>query len=384
MKNQKTIDTVYVSTGQLFMDFMNYLQSDEYKEYIEKRPFEIISEGCFFTTKDNSIPYENRNAYEKDRYWVRVNESRIITHVLDRAFKRVNSKGSLDEKFDFPVKDEEAALNSALKIAEFYDLVIQTIFRNNPHLLALTHKIIETFVLIEYREEISDDKDLGEVRMPELDDALNRAFVDKQENAKLYEEMRRNTNRCTNFKLYNKILQLNIYFKLNIVNHMPKATRFTNGQMMDQSLNGALISARECQEAFDEMDKITYLRSVLEYIKQFKDLTVLSLHCRYYSTHKFHVLSGYIMEIEKMSNKLIKIFNKAYVDKQNHQIQHQQQYFQSAQQQQQYYQTTQQSQTVYQQQPLQQSQPSQQNREYTVKPNNYKSWFYDPSHQSGR
>ena len=120
---------------------------------------------------------------------------------MDRAFKRVNSKGSLDEKFDFPVKDEEAALNSALKIAEFYDLVIQTVFRNNPHLLALTHKIIETFVLIEYREEISDDKDLGEVRMPELDDALNRAFVDKQENAKLYEEMRRNTNRCTNFKL---------------------------------------------------------------------------------------------------------------------------------------------------------------------------------------
>ena len=149
--------------------------------------------------------------------------------------------------------------------------------------------------------------------------------------------------------------------------------------MMDQSLNGALISARECQEAFDEMDKITYLRSVLEYIKQFKDLTVLSLHCRYYSTHKFHVLSGYIMEIEKMSNKLIKVFNKAYVDKQNQQMQQQQQYFQSAQQQQQYYQTTQQSQAVYQQQP----QSSQQNREYTVKPNNYKSWFYDPSHQSG-
>ena len=358
MKNQKTIDTVYVSTGQLFMDFMNYLQSDEYKEYIEKRPFKIISEGCFFTTKDNSIPYENRNAYEKDRYWVRVNESRIITHVLDRACKRVNSKGSLDEKFDFPVKDEEAALNSALKIAEFYDFVIQTVFRNNSNLLALTHKIIETFVLIEYREEISDDKDLGEVRMPELDDALNRAFVDKQENAKLYEEMRRNTNRCTNFKLYNKILQLNIYFKLNIVNHMPKATR-------------------ECQETFDEIDKITYLRSVLEYIKQFKDLTVLSLHCRYYSTHKFHVLSGYIMEIEKMSNKLIKIFNTAYVDKQNQQMQQQQQYFQYNQQQQQYYQTTQQQQVVYQQ-------PSQQNREYTVKPNNYKSWFYDPSHQSGR
>ena len=151
---------------------------------------------------------------------------------------------------------------------------------------------------------------------------------------------------------------------------MPKATRFTNGQMMDQSLNGALISARECQESFNEMDKITYLRSVLEYIKQFKDLTVLSLHCRYYSTHKFHVLSGYIMEIEKMSNKLIKIFNKAYIDKQNQQMQQQQQYYQSAQQ----------SQAVYQQQP----QLSQQNREYTVKPNNYKSWFYDPSHQSGR
>ena len=80
------------------------------------------------------------------------------------------------------------------------------------------------------------------------------------------------------------------------------------------------------------------------------------------------------MEIEKMSNKLIKVFNKAYVDKQNQQMQQQQQYFQYTQQQQQYYQTA------------QQPQPSQQNqnREYTVKSNNYKSWFYDPSHQSGR
>ena len=30
MKNKKTIDSVYVSTGQLFMEFMNYLQSDDY------------------------------------------------------------------------------------------------------------------------------------------------------------------------------------------------------------------------------------------------------------------------------------------------------------------------------------------------------------------
>ena len=257
-------------------------------------------------TAINNVALEDMAPDEQDVFFKRKNEYALINKVLNKVMNDLVNGNPISETFDCEIRDYQAMNSAMYKLTTIIMFAILPLYQQaNGGPYHYLRGAIQTMIDGYYYDVKDDDHLEQSFRDPTMDKILEPMVGDTAEQRAQLEKYSSTSAYSHDFKIYNRLVQLESYTRTVILKHFPKNAAKT----LVQNSEGNLIQGIELLMLANKENnirrRITMLAQVVDYIQMFIVDMDISTQCGCTSFNKYFNISKEKSEIERMMVSLI-------------------------------------------------------------------------------